>query len=180
MTLRRHNPLLYLAPALALIAAVYAYPLLRVIIQGFSASGGGYSLENYRLLFLDPVFVQAVKHNLFLMLGIPVSLVLALVLAIFLFERIKGAWLYRFALFLPFTLPIPVIGITLSYFLQLNGVLNTLLRDMGLGFAALDWLGDPSIALPSVLMAITWRYLGFGVLLFFARLMTIDRELIEA
>src|SRR5579859_5004812 len=114
---------------LIVLGAVYVYPLIRVVVQSFAppGGGGGLTLSNYHLLFMDPAFTAAVEHNLVLLLGIPLSLVIALGLAILLFERIRGAALYRFAIFLPFTLPIPVIGIALSYFLEKNGVLNTVL-----------------------------------------------------
>jgi ABC-type polysaccharide transport system permease subunit len=66
----------------------------------------------------------------------------ALVLAIFLFERIRGWRFYQNTLFLPYLLPITVVGLVLSYIFQLSGVLNDFLKLIGLGVLALDWLGS--------------------------------------
>jgi ABC-type sugar transport system permease subunit len=180
MLLRRQHPWLYLAPALVVLAAVYFYPIGKLAVLSLSAPGGGIGFDNFRLLFQDPTFISALEHNAFLLLGVPISLVLALGLALLLFDGPKGSSIYRLAVFIPFVLPVPVIGIAMGLFLQRNGVLNQLLRALHLHFLALDWLGSPSLALPTVLGVIVWRNLGFGVLVFYARLMTLDRELLEA
>jgi len=180
MLLRRQHPLIYLAPALLVLGAVYLYPIIRLGVLSFSPQGGGFGLDNFRLLFQDPTFTAALEHNGVLLLGVPLSLLLALGLAMLLYDRPFASRLYRFAVFIPFVLPVPVIGIALSLFLQRNGLLNTFLRTLHLDFLALDWLGNTSLALPTVLGVIVWRNLGFGVLLFYARLMTLDRELLEA
>jgi ABC-type sugar transport system permease subunit len=106
--------------------------------------------------------------------------VVALVLAIFLFERIRGWQLYRTTLFLPYLLPITVVGLIFSYIFQLSGVLNDLLKLVGLGWLALDWLGSTRLALPTVMFVIVWKEVGFGVVLFLARLMSVEEELFDA
>jgi ABC-type sugar transport system permease subunit len=63
---------------------------------------------------------------------------------------------------------------------QLNGVVNTGLRSTGLGFAAQDWLGSTTWALPTIMFVIVWKELGFGVILCVARLTSVDEALFEA
>jgi ABC-type sugar transport system permease subunit len=137
-------------------------------------------LDNYQMLFRDSLFLQAVRNNLKLLLTVPVMVALALVLAIFLFERILGWRLYRTTLFLPYLLPIAAVGLVFSYIFQLSGVLNDSLKAVGAGALAQDWLGSTTLALPTVMFVIIWKEAGFGVVLFLARLMSVEEELFDA
>ena len=104
----------------------------------------------------------------------------ALLLAVFLFERIRGWQFYRTTLFLPYLLPITVVGLIFSYIFQLSGVLNEFLKLIGLGGLALDWLGSTRWALPTLMFVIIWKEVGFGIVLFLARLMSVEEELFDA
>ena len=81
---------------------------------------------------------------------------------------------------MPYILAVPVVGVVFSNILQLNGVLNETLRHLGLGRLALDWIGNPNLTLWSVMAVIIWREVGFGIVLFLARLLSINEELIDA
>jgi len=181
---RKHEPWLYLAPALVLLLAVFGYPIVRLVILSLQRTQAGelgfVGLGNYELLFRDDVFLQAVRNNLKLLLTVPVTVGLALLLAVFLFERILGWRLYRTTLFLPYLLPITAVGLVFSYIFQLSGVLNDFLHAVGLGVLAQDWLGSTTLALPTVMFVIIWKEVGFGVVLFLARLMSVEEELFDA
>lgn len=184
MAHRKYEPWLYLAPTFLVLAFVYAYPVARLLqLSLLRRAGGVYSfagMANYRALLRDDVFVQAVRNNLTLLVCVPIMVLVALVLAIFLFERIRGWQLYRTTLFLPYLLPITVVGLIFSYIFQLSGVLNDLLRLVGLERLALDWLGSTRLALPTVMFVIVWKEVGFGVVLFLARLMSVEEDLFDA
>jgi ABC-type sugar transport system permease subunit len=105
---------------------------------------------------------------------------IALLLAIFLYERIRGWQIYQTTLFLPYLLPITVVGLIFSYIFQLSGVLNEFLIRIGLERFALDWLGSTKLALPTLMFVIIWKEVGFGVVLFLARLMSVEQELFDA
>jgi ABC-type sugar transport system permease subunit len=137
-------------------------------------------LTNYRALFKDDVFLEAVENNLNLLITVPIMVVVALILAVFLFERIRGWQFYRTTLFLPYLLPITVVGLIFSYIFQLSGVLNDFLIVIGLDFLALDWLGSTRLALPTLMFVIIWKEVGFGIVLFLARLMSVEEELFDA
>jgi ABC-type sugar transport system permease subunit len=77
-------------------------------------------------------------------------------------------------------LAIPVLGTTFVYLLSLDGALNTVLRDIGLGVLAQDWLGSPSWVVPSLAGVIIYHELGFGVVLFLARLLSLPEEVDQA
>jgi len=181
---RKHEPWLYLAPALVMLLVVFGYPIVRLLILSLQRTQAGelgfVGLGNYELLFRDDVFLQAVRNNLKLLLTVPVTVGLALLLAVFLFERILGWRLYRTTLFLPYLLPITAVGLVFSYIFQLSGVLNDFLHAVGLGVLAQDWLGSTTLALPTVMFVIIWKEVGFGVVLFLARLMSVEEELFDA
>jgi ABC-type sugar transport system permease subunit len=177
-------PYLYVAPMVALLALIFGYSLVRVfdfsgrLIRG--ASGIWVGRLNYEIVLEDPTFREAVENSALLLLAVPVLVVISLVVSVLLFDRVRGWRLYRSAVFLPYILAVPVVGIIFSYILQLNGVLNEALRGAGLGSLAFDWLGDDRLALWSVLFVIVWREVGFGIILFLARLMSMDESQLEA
>jgi ABC-type sugar transport system permease subunit len=111
---------------------------------------------------------------------VPVMLVLALAIALVLNDRIRGMRQYRAIVFLPYILPATAIGVAFSYLLQQNGVLNTALRDVHLGFLAQDWLGNSHLAIVSVGGLVIWQQLGFAVVVFTAALLALPPETAEA
>jgi ABC-type sugar transport system permease subunit len=137
-------------------------------------------LDNYAVALADPLFLTSVRNNLVLMACVPVMIVVALALALLLFEQRKAAPLYRFILFTPYIISITVSGIAFSAMLTKNGALNQMLEAAGLGVLRQDWLGDPKIALLSVGAVIVWREAVLGVILFVARLLSLSTEPLEA
>ncbi|HEY7197441.1 MAG TPA: sugar ABC transporter permease [Gaiellaceae bacterium] len=177
-------PYLYVAPAVALLALVFAYPVAKVIdfstrlIRG--STGPRVGTLNYRLVFEDPTFRDAAKHSALLLLAVPILLAISLIVSVLLYERMRGWKLYRSILFLPYILAVPIVGIVASYVFSLNGALNSMLRAVGLDGLALNWLGSEHIALWTVMIVIVWREVGFGIVLFLARLLSMSEEPLEA
>ena len=177
-------PYLYVAPAVALLCLVFAYPVVRVVdfstrlIRG--ASGPYVGSLNYRLVWEDPTFHDALVHSGLLLLAVPVLLVLSIFFAVLLYERARGWRIYRSVLFLPYILAVPIVGIVASYIFELNGALNSILRAIHLNGLALDWLGSEKLSLLTVGIVIVWRELGFGIVLFLARLLSMSEEQLEA
>lgn len=170
----------WIAPAALVILFVFGYSTITLIVQSFRYQGAWTGLENFRLVVTDPLFRTALWHNVLLLGTVPVLIGLALLIAVTLFETRRGMRFYRAAVFLPYVLPIPVIGVVFGQLLQLNGALNTLLRDAGLGVLALDWLGNPRLALWTMAGVIIWKEIGFGVVLFLARILALPRDVFEA
>jgi ABC-type sugar transport system permease subunit len=184
MTYRKYEPWLFLAPALLTLAVIFGYPLVQLVTMSLQRKVEGQAvfagLANYQLMFRDPVFLQAARNNLVLLICVPIMVFVALVLSVFLFERIRGWQFYQTTLFLPYLLPITVVGLIFSYIFQLSGVLNDFLKLIGLSVLAWDWLGSTRLALPTLMFVIVWKEVGFGVILFLARLMSVDEELFDA
>jgi ABC-type sugar transport system permease subunit len=184
LPMRKFEPYLFLAPAIVVLALIFGYPVYRLLVLSFQRQSGGHmvfaGLSNYKAIFSDDVFIAAIQHNLALLICVPIMVVIALLLAVFLFERIRGWQFYRTTLFLPYLLPIAVIGLIFSYIFQLSGVLNDFLTTIGLKAWALDWLGSTKLALPTLMFVIVWKEVGFGIVLFLARLMSVEEELFDA
>jgi ABC-type sugar transport system permease subunit len=177
-------PYLYVAPAGLVLLLVFGYPLVRLLTESVTSPGilgqAEHGLQNFRSVLADPLLHSAFLNNLRLFIAVPVMTVLAVLLAALLHEQVSGWRFYRSIVFVPYVLAIPVVGIIFSYILQRHGLLNELLSSIGLDGLAKDWLGDRHLAIWSVWLVIVWQQLGFGVVLFLARLSSLDPALLEA
>ena len=181
---RKITPYIYLLPDIVLLGLIYGYSLVKVFdfstrrIRGITGMFIG--LNNYKFILQDPSFRKAVLNNVNLFVLIPVLVFLAIIFSYLLYEHLKGWKIYRGSLFLPYILPIPVVGIIFGYMFTLHGVVNSFFKMIGLDFLAIDWLGDPKYALWTLMIIILWKELGFGIIIFLARLMTLDNEIFES
>ena len=105
---------------------------------------------------------------------------IAIVLALLLNQKIRGRSIIRVLIFVPYIISEVIVGIGWGLMLQTSGSVNGLLDSIGLGAFQKDWLSDPSIAIWSLMVIISWKYIGFAVILFLAGLQSIPDELFEA
>jgi ABC-type sugar transport system permease subunit len=180
----RLTPYLYVLPLVALLAFVFGYPLVRIFEFSFKLvrgiDGPWIGLRNYELILGQGLFWESVRHNLFLLLAVPVMVVWSLLVSIMLYERVRGWKLYRVVLFAPYILAIPIIAVVMKKMFQFSGPVNEVLRWLGLDFLALDWIGSSDVALWTVMLLIIWRESALGIILFLARLLSLDEALVEA
>ncbi|WP_082501039.1 carbohydrate ABC transporter permease [Agreia sp. Leaf244] len=184
---KRAELLLLIGPALLVFLAFVILPVVLAAYYGFfSWSGYGAAtdfvgLRNYITILTDPAFLEALGHNGFIVV---MSLVLqgplALGIALLLNRKLRFQSLIRVLIFVPYVISEVVVGLGWSLMLQSNGALNGLLEKVGLGGLATDWLSDPSVAIWTLLVIITWKYVGFAVILFLAGLQGIPDEITEA
>jgi len=92
----------------------------------------------------------------------------------------RGRSVVRVLIFVPYVVSEVIVGTGWSLMLQTNGAVNGLLVKAGLPHWTVDWLSDPKIAIWSLMLIITWKYIGFAVILFLAGLQGIPQELFEA
>lgn len=170
----------WVAPAAVTILFVFGYSLYQLFTQSLQYQGTWAGLDNFKIVLSDPLFRTAIAHNALLLLVVPILLALAMSLAILLFETRRGLRGYRATLFFPYILPIPVVGVVFGQLLQFHGALNKVFGAVGLGGLASDWLGDPSRALWTMAAIIVWKEVGFGIILFLARLISLPTEVFEA
>lgn len=180
----RLTPYLYVLPLIALLAFVFGYPLVRIFEFSFKMvrgiDGPWIGLRNYQLVLSQPLFWESVGHNLLLLLAIPIMVAISLLISIVLYERIAGWKIYRVVLFIPFILAIPIIAVVMKRMFQFSGPVNEVLRWLSLDFLALDWIGSSNVALWTVMIMIIWRESALGIILFLARLLSLDESQIEA
>ena len=180
----RLPPYLYVLPLVALLAFVFGYPLLRIFEFSFKMvrgiDGPWIGLRNYQLVLGQSLFWESVLHNLQLLLAIPVMVAISLIVSVLLSERVAGWKLYRIIVFVPFVLAIPIVAVVMKRMFQFSGPVNELLRWMSLDFMALDWIGSSDVALWTVMILIIWRESALGIILFLARLLSLDESVIEA
>lgn len=179
-----HTGYVYILPSLLIVLFIFFFPLFTIFQYSFSYTEIGktsyLSTRNYQLLFTDSVFWRSASNNLRLMAYIPVVTFLSLLFSVLLYERVKGWRIYRSVIVIPYILSITIVGIIFSELYQYNGCINTVLEKIGLGFLTRDWLGSPRLVIYSIGAVIVWKQLGFGIIIFLARLMSIDEQLLEA
>ncbi|OZD33402.1 sugar ABC transporter permease [Rhodococcus sp. 06-1477-1B] len=176
-----------LGPALVVFVSFVILPVALAAYYGFYKwSGFGapvdfVGLRNYLTILTDPAFHEALGHNAFIVIG---SLVLqgplALGLALLLNRKMRAQSLIRVLIFVPYVISEVVVGLGWGLMLQSGGALNGALEKIGLGSLRADWISDPALAIWTLLVIITWKYIGFAVILFLAGLQGIPEELSDA
>ena len=175
-----------LLPALVLLVAFTHWPAASTLIDSFFSTPRGarpgvwVGLENYQSMTADPVFWKAVRNNLwFAGATIPCSIGLALVMALWVNERIPGRAFLRMAYFTPTVLPmIAVANIWLFFYTPQYGLLEQITGAFGL--PSHNWLGSPSTALSAVTVVAIWKESGFFMIFYLAALQTLNPSLREA
>jgi raffinose/stachyose/melibiose transport system permease protein len=178
---------LLLGPALVLFVGFVLVPLVVAVYyslhswNGFGPLGEVIGLDNYTRALKDTVFQHAVLHNLiFVGLTLVVQLPVSLSLALLLNRRLRGRAFLRLVVFAPYVLSEAITAVIWLVMLQPGGFIDQMLTKVGLGGLVHQWLADPSIVLYTLFVVITWKYIGFGIILLLAGLQGIPSELREA
>lgn len=180
------TPWLLLAPSAVFLIGFTYWPVLRVLIGSFTVRGfggrGHLGMGNYTRLFADPHFFRAIGNNLVYAAGtiIP-SLTLALGFAVALRESSRVATVLRTIIALPMLIPlVAAAALFIFIFLPGGGLLDHYLGLLGAGLSDANWLGDPSLALGSIIAITVWKNTGYYMLFFLAGLAGIPGELLDA
>jgi len=186
---RRRNwvPYLWVLPAVLLYAIFKLAPMVAGIYLALLQWDGiepakFVGLRNFQRMVEDEAILQALANNVQYAIGTVVGkTVLSLFLALLLNQALRGRSFYRTALFLPVVMSFVVVGILWAWLYNAQfGLVNSLLQRLGLDALILDWLGDPKVALWSLVLVDVWKWYGFHMVIFLAGLQTIPAELYEA
>jgi sn-glycerol 3-phosphate transport system permease protein len=177
---------LLLLPALALLVLFTHYPAVANLWHSFYSTPKGarpavfVGLDNYRALAEDPIFWQALVNNLWYAVGtIPLSIVIAIAMAIWVNDRLPGRGWVRLAYFTPTVLPmIAVANIWLFFFTPEYGLLEQITKSFG--FGSHNWLGSKETALPALMAVTVWKEAGFFMIFYLAALQSMSPHLAEA
>jgi sn-glycerol 3-phosphate transport system permease protein len=177
---------LLLLPAAVLLAAFTHYPAVETLIDSVYSTPRGQrdavfvGLDNYQTMLADPVFWRALQNNvIYAACVIPLTIALALAMALLINGKIAGRPFLRLSFFAPTVLPmIAVANIWLFFYSPGYGLLDQIL---GLfGSSAHNWLGDQHTALACVIAVAVWKDAGFFMIFYLAALQQISPQLAEA
>ena len=175
------GPALVLFVGFVLVPIVIAAQYSLYNWSGFGALSDFIGLGNYRAALDDPVFRGAILHNfIFAVLSIIFQLPLTLGLAFLLNRKLRGQRIFRLVAFAPYVLSEATTAVIWLLMLEPGGFVDQLMKDVGLGSLAQLWLANLHIVLYTLFVVITWKYIGFGIILFLAGLQGIPVELKEA
>lgn len=184
---KRLEILFFVTPALALFALFVVTPVVQAVRystykwNGLGPMDDFVGLQNYANALRDQVFTDAVTHNLIIIvLSIVIQLPLGLAIALLLNREIRGRAAMRVIIFVPYVLAEVVAGVVWLMLLQPGGLVDAVFDGLGLSGAKELWLGDPKIALYTVMVVLTWKYLGLAIILFLAGLQGVPADLYEA
>ncbi|HEU4744654.1 MAG TPA: sugar ABC transporter permease [Anaerolineales bacterium] len=137
-------------------------------------------LDNYRTFMSDPQLLSGLRNTIiYAVLTSGLKILIALPLAMLLTSRIRLKGLFRGIIFFPVLVSTVAVGITFAALMQPSvGLINTALRFLGL--AGPDWLGDPDLALYSVVMVDVWKGVGIAMVIFIAGILSIPEEYFDA
>jgi ABC-type sugar transport system permease subunit len=164
-------------------------PILAAMVLSFTDWNGiGFNtvqwigFDNYARLFQDPLFWESLLHNLIVSLLVFVFLTgSSFLIAAIIHAGIRGGSFFRVIFFAPVVLSsVAVAMLSLFFFSPSQGLINEVLRAIGLGDLAMAWLGDPLLALPSIMSIYMLQNFGFSVLLFLSGFSQVSDELCEA
>jgi raffinose/stachyose/melibiose transport system permease protein len=190
MKLRGHYPFYFVLGALVLYLVFMIIPGVAGIAYSFT-DWSSYTtkvnfigLENFKTIFsASENYLLFIKDTfIFTLVTIVLKTVLGLALALLLTEGVKRlAYFYRMMIYLPVVLPALAVALIFRSILNpATGLLNTILRGVGLGFLAQKWLVDPHIALFSVIGVDTWQGVGYIMVILIAGLQALPRDYYEA
>ncbi len=187
MSLRPSSNLALSSPWLITFVLFWLFPLVYSLVMGFTdyqllaRSYNWIGWDNYRELFIDPDFLAALKNTFVFVLGtIPVTTVVALLLALMVSRRFRGRSFFRAGYFLPSVTSMVVIALIFTNLYQRGGYVALLTELVGLTPPEHGFLYDSSTALLSIMAMDVWMSVGYYMLIFLAGLKAIPEELYEA
>lgn len=187
---KKMTPYLYLLPAIIIMIIFVYYPIVQNFIYSFyrmssySATTTFIGLDNYIRLLSDPVIRIAIKNNAYyaiisLICQVGLGLVIALLIESRYIGRLKV--FFRTAFFIPSMISITVVSVMWWFIYRPDiGMLNSLLRNIGLENLAMPWLGNSKTAIFSIIAMSQWHYTGYIAMLLIVAIQKVPLELYEA
>lgn len=177
---------LLLLPALVILLGFTHLPAIETFIDSFFSTARGrrtsvfVGWDNYERLISDDVFKRVLWNNaIYALVTIPVSIGLALAMALFVHSPRRGVGLLRMAYFTPTVLPlIAVANIWIFFYLPTIGLIDQVRAVFG--FSAQNWIGQPDTVLYTMIAVAVWKEAGFFMIFYLAALQAIPQPLREA
>ncbi|HEX6479470.1 MAG TPA: sugar ABC transporter permease [Ktedonobacteraceae bacterium] len=182
---------LFASPWMIIFVVFMAAPIIASLILSFTDFGVAnianpfnlnfIGFQNYVKLVHDPAFITAVLNTLeFVLVGIPLNIALGLLIAVGLNRGVNAfRSIFRVGYYLPVVTSIIAVAVVWRYLYDPDvGLINNVLHLVGL--PGVNWLGNPNLAMPSIIVMAVWRNVGGAMIVFLAGLQAIDKGLYEA
>ena len=187
----RYTPWLFVAPAFIGLFLFVGLPFALAVILSFTNLRLGSPLpleflgfEQYHRILKDPGFLRALLNNgIFALVVVPVQTAIALGLALLLNQPLKGMAIFRTFFFMPVVFPMSLVSVVwiLIYAPNPDGMMNSLMEVLTFGlWEPTDFLRNPWLALPSIILLSMWQGVGFQMVILLAGLQSIPGNLYEA
>jgi multiple sugar transport system permease protein len=181
---RRRAGLLLSLPAVIIVVALLGIPIGQAVYYSMTTWDGITSTwigpGTYATALSDPIVWRVLENNGLLLLCIPFAIGIPLGVAALLHEHVLGWRFFRSVYFLPTAISWVVIGMVSVQFFALNGMLNHLLADVGLGSVQTNALAGQGSALTALAITFIWSMLGTNTIIFLTGMATLDPTLTEA
>ena len=176
---------LFILPACLLLVAILGFPAVAAFLQSFNlmwVAKPSFTLGAYGALAYDPEFIRSLINTvIFVSVVVASHLAIGLGVALILNMDIPFKWLWRVVAILPWTMPDVIGGLVWRFmFDTLPGVVNSVLVRSGLAAEPVEWLGNPTLAFVTVMLAESWRGYAYPMLILLAGLQAIPRQQYEA
>lgn len=178
----------FLTPATILIFIMSFYPMVQALITSFR-TGSSSNMTwanpltvNYSRMFQDKIFMTAMGNTfLYLIIQVPIMLILAMLLAQLLNNKnLKFRGLFRTLIFLPCATSLVSYALIFRALFATQGLVNSVLMNLHLISANINWLGTPGTAKAVIILALIWRWTGYNMVFYLAGLQNIDYSVYEA
>jgi putative chitobiose transport system permease protein len=187
-------PYLFLLPALIILTLTVFWPAIQAFYLSFTSyenigdAPRWIGFENFMRLSKDPVFWQTLQNTFLYLIGVvPILVCFPLVLAILVNQKLRGMNWFRTAYYTPVVISMVVAGIAWKWLYAENGLLNQILKTLGIFTDGIPWLTSPDkilgivpISLASVMAVTIWKGLGYYMIIYLAGLQAIPADIYEA
>lgn len=182
---KRKQGVLSILPVLIILVIMRLYPVLTAIYRSFTNWNGLYrndwvGLRNYIDIFTNSPFWMLLRNSLVLLTSVPLQVLLGLLVAVLLYEEVRGWRFFRAIVYLPQIISAVTIGYLFKVAFGLDGPINLVLRKVALNFLAIEWLGNNYTALGVLVFCLTWFSIGWQAIVILGGMSKIPPEIFES
>ncbi len=177
--------ILSVLPVIFVMLFIRFYPIGEAIYRSFTNWDGLYKndwvgIKNYIEIFTDSPFWTLLRNSFVLLISVPLQIFIGLMVAVLLYEEVAGWKFFRAIVYVPQIISAVIIGYLFRIAFGLDGPINGVLRDIGLEFLSIEWLGNSGTALFVLVFCLTWFSIGWQAIIILAGMTKIPPSIIES
>ena len=171
-------------PVILALLVFMAVPIINVVYHSFTLWDGlkakFIGLENYAYMFTNGDFWHIMGNNALFLIAVPLIIMISLIVAVLIYEEVKGWKFFRSVFFLPYVLSAVVVGYLFRSLFAYGGPINQILGSLGMEALKTDWLSSRGTAIFVIILAVVWTQFGYGMLVYLAGMSSISPSVFEA